>query len=176
MPSPPCGPSGVEKIAPPIEGRSERTVPSTDPLGVDVFRTSESLARALIVYQPRILIVGHRWKRTYLGGQIYRYDPYNYLVLSVPLPAECETEAIPEEPLLLLAINVESAMLGEILLEMHEPSSPAGPTPRGIASTPMTEELGGAVVRLLIGRGRRPAPGVYGGPARQPHPRPPDSP
>jgi AraC-like DNA-binding protein len=67
----------------------------------------------------------------------------------VPLPAECETEASPDEPLLLLAINLEPAMIGEMLLEMDEPPPPAGPTPRGIASTPMSEELGGAVIRLL---------------------------
>ncbi len=35
----------------------------------------------------------------------------------MPLPVECETEASPEEPLLLLAISVEPAMLGELMLE-----------------------------------------------------------
>ena len=40
-------------------------------------------------------------------------------------------------------------MLGEMLLEMDEPPGPAAPTPRGISSTPMSEELGGAVIRLL---------------------------
>lgn len=117
--------------------------------GVEVARVSKSVPRAPIVYQPKILVVGQGRKRAYLGGEVYRYDAYNYLVLSVPLPAECETEASPEEPLLLLAVNVEPTMLGELLLEMDEPSPPAGPTPRGISTTPMTEELGAAVCRLL---------------------------
>src|SRR4051812_44882471 len=117
--------------------------------GVEVARISNSVPRAPVVYEPKILIVGQGRKRAYLGGEVYRYDPYNYLVLSVPLPAECETEASPEEPLLLLAINVEPAMLGEMMLEMDESAPPAGPTPRGISTTPMTEELGGAVCRLL---------------------------
>jgi AraC-like DNA-binding protein len=117
--------------------------------GVEVSRTSKPVPRAPVVYQPKILIVGQGRKRAYLGGEVYRYDAYNYLVLSVPIPAECETEASPEEPLLLLAINVEPTMLGEMMLEMDEPSPPVGPTPRGIFSTPMTEELGGAVIRLL---------------------------
>jgi AraC-like DNA-binding protein len=117
--------------------------------GVEVFRATESVPRAPIVYQPRILIVGQGRKRAYLGGETYVYDAYNYLVLSVPLPAECETEASPEEPLLLLAINVETAMLGEMMLEIDEPSPPVTPTPRGISSTPMNEELAGAVIRLL---------------------------
>src|SRR4051812_47626060 len=117
--------------------------------GVEVARVSKPVPRAPVVYQPKILIVGQGQKRAYLGGEVYQYDAYNYLVLSVPLPAECETEASPEEPLLLLAINVEPAMLGEMMLEMDEPPPPVAPTPLGISSTPMNEELAGAVVRLL---------------------------
>src|SRR6201996_1408907 len=75
--------------------------------GVQGARGSKPVPRAPIVYQPKILIVGQGRKRAYLGGEVYQYDAYNYLVLSVPLPAECETEASPEEPLLLLAVNVE---------------------------------------------------------------------
>jgi AraC-like DNA-binding protein len=117
--------------------------------GVAVARVSKPAARAPVVYRPMILIVGQGRKRAYLGDEVYTYDAYNYLVSSVPLPAECETEASPEEPLLLLAIDIEPTTLGEMLLEMDEFPPPAGATPRGIASTPMTEELGGAVIRLL---------------------------
>lgn len=116
--------------------------------GVEVFRATGSVPRAPIVYLPRILIVGQGRKRAFLGGQTYRYDAYNYLVLSVPLPAECETEARPEEPLLLLAIHVEPSMVGEMLLELDEPS-PVAPTPRGISSSPLNDEIAGAVIRLL---------------------------
>jgi AraC-like DNA-binding protein len=117
--------------------------------GVEVSRRSRSSPRAPVVYQPNIVVVGQGRKRGYLGDKVYQYDPFNYLVLSVPLPAECEWEASPEEPLLLVAINVDPTMLGEMLLEMDEPLPPVGPTPRGISTTPMSEELGGAVIRLL---------------------------
>jgi AraC-like DNA-binding protein len=117
--------------------------------GVEVSRRSRSSPRAPVVYQPNIVVVGQGRKRGYLGDKVYQYDPFNYLVLSVPLPAECEWTASPEEPLLLVAINVDPTMLGEMLLEMDEPLPPIGPTPRGISTTPMSEELGGAVIRLL---------------------------
>jgi len=118
--------------------------------GVQVTRISaSSTQRVPVVYQPKIVIVGQGRKRAYLGGDVYRYDSYNYLVLSVPLPAECEWDASPEEPILLASIDVEPTMLGEMLLEMDEPLAPAGTTPLGISSTPMSEELGGAVIRLL---------------------------
>lgn len=117
--------------------------------GVEVTRRSRSSPRTPVVYQPNIVVVGQGRKRGYLGDKVYQYDPFNYLVLSVPLPAECEWAASPEEPLLLVAINVDPTMLGEMLLEMDEPLPPVGPTPRGISTTPMSEELGGAVIRLL---------------------------
>jgi AraC-like DNA-binding protein len=117
--------------------------------GVELFRASAPIPRAPIVYLPRILIVGQGRKRAFLGGDTYVYDPYNYLVLSVPLPAECETEASPDEPLLLLAIHLEQAMVGEMMLELDEPSPAVNPTPRGIASTSMGPEMAGAVIRLL---------------------------
>jgi hypothetical protein len=100
--------------------------------GVEVARVSQPVPRAPVVYRPKILIVGQGRKRAYLGSEVYRYDAYNYLVLSVPLPAECVTEASPEEPLLLLSISVEPTLLGEMLLEMDEllPLAPGAGEPR----------------------------------------------
>jgi AraC-like DNA-binding protein len=117
--------------------------------GVQVSRASKSMPRHPAVYQPKIVVVGQGRKRGYLGDEVYVYDPFNYLALSVPLPVECEWESSPEEPLLLVAISVEPTMLGEMILEMDEPLPPVGPTPRGISTIPMSEELSGAVIRLL---------------------------
>lgn len=118
--------------------------------GVHVFRGTEGVPRAPMVYRPHIIIVGQGTKRAYLGGRTYTYDPSNYLVLAVPLPAECDAEAEPGKPILMVNIDVDATMVGEMLLEMGEASSArAGETPRGISSTPMTAELGEAVIRLL---------------------------
>lgn len=117
--------------------------------GVLVARHSEPRPRTPVVYEPMIVIVGQGRKHGYLGDEVYVHDPFNYLVLSVPLPVECEWEASPEEPLLLVAIGVEPSTLGEILLEMDDRLPPVSPMPRGISTTPMNEELSGAVIRLL---------------------------
>jgi AraC-like DNA-binding protein len=117
--------------------------------GVELSRRSEPSSRIPVVYQPNIVIVGQGRKRCYLGGQVYQYDPFNYLVLSVPLPAESGWEASPEEPVLILAINPAPAMLGEMILDLDEPLPPAGPISRGISTTPMSDELTGAAIRLL---------------------------
>jgi AraC-like DNA-binding protein len=117
--------------------------------GVRVARHSKPRPRTPVVYQPMIAVIGQGRKRGYLGDEVYVYDPFNYLVLSVPLPVECEWDASEEEPLLILAIKVEPTMLGEIVLEMDEPLPPVHPAPRAISTTPMSEELSEVVIRLL---------------------------
>lgn len=117
--------------------------------GVRVARHSEPRPRTPAVYEPMIVVVGQGRKYGYLGDEVYAYDPFNYLVLSVPLPVECEWEASPENPLLLVTMSVDPTMLGEILLEMDDPLPPVDSIPRGISTTPMSEELSGAVIRLL---------------------------
>ncbi len=73
--------------------------------GVRLVRHSEPRPRTPAIYEPMIVVIGQGRKRAYLGDEVYVYDPFNYLVLSVPLPVECEWEASPEEPLLLVGIK-----------------------------------------------------------------------
>src|SRR3954471_17750833 len=94
--------------------------------GVHVFRGSQSVPRAPMVYTPHTIIVGQGRKRAYLGGEVYQYDPSNYLVLAVPLPAECDAEARPGEPILMVNIEVDATMVGEMLLELDDASPPPG--------------------------------------------------
>lgn len=116
--------------------------------GVNLMRFSAPMQRSPVVYEPSIVILAQGRKRGFLGERIYTYDANNYLVLSVPLPFECETLASPKEPLLGLSISVNPSTLGELLLEMDDRPL-ASDTPQGIYATPLTEELSGATVRLL---------------------------
>lgn len=117
--------------------------------GVRVARHSEPRPRTPVIYEPMIVVIGQGCKRGYLGDEVYAYDPFNCLVLSVPLPVECEWEASPGEPLLLVSIGVEPTMLGEMLLEMDEHLPSVGSMPRAISTAPMSKELSEAVIRLL---------------------------
>jgi AraC-like DNA-binding protein len=117
--------------------------------GVHVFKGSKSVPRAPMVYRPFIIIVGQGRKRAYLGGETYQYDPANYLVLAVPLPAECDAETTSGKPVLMVNIDVDATMVGEMLLEIDGPPARTSETPRGISSTPMSAELAEAVIRLL---------------------------
>jgi AraC-like DNA-binding protein len=117
--------------------------------GVQFIRSNKPFPRMPVVYEPSIVIVGQGKKIGYLGGQVYIYDPYNYLVLSVPLPFECETLATPEEPYLAVSVRVDPVMVGELLIEMDDDIPDKGTAERGIISTPMTDDMISATVRLL---------------------------
>ncbi len=117
--------------------------------GVELVRETSPSPRKPVVYKPRIIVVGQGRKKVYVGDQVLNYDPYNYLVLSVPLPVECEFECSPEEPMLVVAIEVNPTMIGEMILEMDESLPIGGSIPRVIYTTPLDERMGGAVIRLL---------------------------
>lgn len=116
---------------------------------VRFFRSNQYMPRSPWVYEPNIVIVAQGRKLGYLGDEVYTYDPYNYLVLSVPLPLECETMGSPDEPLLAVYISVDATIVSELLLEMDDSSLLSGSVLRGIYSTPLTDELAGATIRLL---------------------------
>jgi AraC-like DNA-binding protein len=117
--------------------------------GVKFIRSNKPFPRMPVVYEPSIVIVGQGRKIGYLGDQVYIYDPFNYLVLSVPLPFECETQATPEEPYLAVSVQVDPVTVGELLIEMDDDGVAGRAVPLGICSTPLTDELISATVRLL---------------------------
>jgi AraC-like DNA-binding protein len=117
--------------------------------GVGVARHSSVQPRMSVVYEPVIVFVGQGRKRSYLADQVYVYDPSTYFVLSVPMPAECEWEGTPEDPVLVLGIKVDPTMLGEIILAMDEPVLPVREMPRAVTTHRLSEQLSSTVIRLL---------------------------
>ena len=49
-------------------------------------------------------------KTGYLGDKKFIYDPNHYLVLSVPMPFECETRGSPEAPMLAVRVKPNSGL------------------------------------------------------------------
>ena len=122
--------------------------------GVKLMRADQSMPRVPVLYEPSIVIVARGRKRGYLGGQTYVYDAHNYLVLSVAMPFECETEVGPDGPMLGVSIKVDLTVLGELLMKMKisprqiTNASTDGGT-LGIFATPVDERMSNAVLRLL---------------------------
>jgi AraC-like DNA-binding protein len=127
----------------------EGTRPSTLD-GVQLMRAALPQPRTAVLYEPSIVIVGQGRKRGYLAGRTYIYDPHNYLVLSVPMPFECETEPGPDGPMLAVSIRIDLAVLSELMMKMdHGPRQLAPNGTYGMCSTPLDLALSEATVRLL---------------------------
>ena len=128
--------------------QGEGFLPSRLP-GVNFMRSTRYVPRSPIVYEPGIFVVAQGRKTGYLGERKIIYDPDRYLVLSVPLPFECETEGSPEAPLLAVSISVTRASIVELLLQMGDVELTNGAHVLAMQSTKLDERLREAVTRLL---------------------------
>ncbi|OLL28830.1 AraC family transcriptional regulator [Burkholderia sp. SRS-W-2-2016] len=117
--------------------------------GVNLMRANRPMPRMPVMYEPCIVIVCQGRKRGYLGDQVFSYDAQQYLVLSVPLPFECETEASEQEPFLGISVRVDLTMVAELLMTLNESQGIAQHEPVGIYSTPLDPALSNAVQRLM---------------------------
>jgi len=111
---------------------------------------SSYYARQPVMYNPSLTIVFQGSKVGYLGNKTFSYDPKNYLMLTVPLPFECETFGTPERPVTGVSIRIDSVMLQDLLMEMgdegfaHQPDQSSG-----ITSGLLDEDILCASERLL---------------------------
>lgn len=121
--------------------------------GVSFMHTTRSIPRSPIAYEPGIFIVAQGRKTAWVGAKKIIYDPGHYMVLSMPLPFECQTEGVPEKPLLAVKIGVTPAAVTELLMQMEElqplNGNGNGSEPQIMEATALDEPLSNAVIRLL---------------------------
>jgi AraC-like DNA-binding protein len=116
---------------------------------VSFMRTARHIRKTPITYEPGIFIVAQGRKVGFLGDKRFVYDPDHYLVLSVPLPFECETYGSPEEPLLAVRVGVTPAAVTELLMQMEQLEPANGSDPQAMQATPLEAVLRDATIRLL---------------------------
>ena len=113
-------------------------------------RADRGYARAPVLYESSLYIVASGRKIGFVGDRRFVYDPNNYLVLSAPLPFECQTDAGTGQPMLGLSVRIAPSVVSE--LAVHMPVRPR-PTVVEAAScvqaTPLDAAMSGAAVRLL---------------------------
>ncbi|MCW1923981.1 AraC family transcriptional regulator [Luteolibacter arcticus] len=117
--------------------------------GVKLMRLGCAMVRGPVSYDPSIVIIAQGRKRGYLGDQVFTYDANHFLVLSVPLPFECETLASPEGPMLGISIGVTPTTIAELMMAMEKPLPIPMGKPEAIRANPLTEPLYDAAVRLV---------------------------
>jgi len=117
---------------------------------VSLIYASQYRPRTPMMYQPGIVILFQGSKTGYLGSTVFQYDASKYLMLTVPLPVECETWASPEIPIAGLCLRVDTASLQDLLIEIGDDDQfqPQLQT-SGIHSAWLTEPMLCAAERLL---------------------------
>lgn len=96
--------------------------------GVGLFKASEAVPRTPLFYDRKIIFIVQGAKRVYLGDLSYEYNAQNFLVLGVPIPAECETLADQDNPLIGIAVDIDTIALSQIVHMIDEFDS--RPTPQ----------------------------------------------
>ena len=118
--------------------------------GVYFYRDEGSSGRQPLLYQSGIIVVGQGSKEIHLGEQCVRYGAYDYLVIGVPLPLECEAFADDDKPILGLSIDVPSNLLHRLvnLLLENQRALPSSNPQLGLMSESMNVPLQQAFERL----------------------------
>lgn len=119
--------------------------------GVNVLYWESAHPRTPVLYEPAIIIVAQGAKIGFVGEKSFRYDAENYLLLTVPLPFECQTIASKEKPFVGVSIDIDTAMLQELLIDLEGEPLDRGESLEciGVNSAAFTEEVLCALERLF---------------------------
>lgn len=111
---------------------------------------SQPSGRTPVMYRPGIVFLFSGYKIGYINDRTFRFDANEYLLLTVPLPFECETFATAEAPLAGLRLDVDIFQLQELLMDIGEdPLFRPAMAESGINSATLSEEILCAAERLL---------------------------
>jgi AraC-like DNA-binding protein len=118
--------------------------------GVNLARTASNFPRHPVLYEPSICVLASGRKKGYVGSHCITWDEHNYLVLTIPLPFECETVAGNNEPLLGVTIRMETSLISELAIKMDvRRKQEATDMDRCFRATPLDARMCDAIVRLL---------------------------
>lgn len=116
--------------------------------GLALIRFAQPTDSVPVLHQPALCIIAQGAKVVMLAEEAYRYDPACHLVVSVDLPLTGQVvEASPERPYLCVRIDLETALLSDLMLQ--HPPAPRGESGRGLHLSRSTPELIDAAARLI---------------------------
>ena len=120
--------------------------------GVTLLRVSQFIPREPVLYEPSAVFVLQGAKHGFVGDKSVFYDAKNYLVLSVPLPFECETQATPDCPMLAVYVHMQREVIAELLASLRWENPVPDLPPATIEAAPLDEKISENLLRLLEAR------------------------
>jgi len=117
--------------------------------GFAVVRREKTSEASPGMYSPCVCLVLQGEKQVWVGTRAYRYNPSNYLVSCLDIPAIAQvTVATPKEPFVCLKLELRASVVYEILQETS-PATPGEEAEGGFYVEKVTPELAEAFIRLL---------------------------
>lgn len=118
--------------------------------GAVVYRVTAPEVPTPTFYGASLILVGAGEKHGTLRDRTFVYNPSHYLAVTSPLPMLCRTIASAAEPLLSLVVEIDLALLRELLIEINEPPTPAASRSfEPVFRAPLPRSLEDAGARLL---------------------------
>lgn len=87
---------------------------------VKIYKSSVDSPRNPLIYNQGILIILEGEKRIYTPHKTIIYNNENYLVLTVPLPLECEAIREKSKPIIGITIDIKTNLLNQIINELDD--------------------------------------------------------
>ena len=117
--------------------------------GVRCIKLSAPNARLPAAYEPSICIILQGSKRVLLDEEIYRYEPPQFLAVSVDLPLLGQVlEASTDRPYLCFQIGIDARQISELIAQSEEPHLPSSGSTRGLFVGTMDDATQDAALRL----------------------------
>lgn len=135
--------------------RIKRVLPNdgkAEPIkGLHFMRVSQHQEPIHGVSFPSFCGIAQGSKEMYLGEDLYRYDPYHYLLATIELPIVIhQIDASPERPCLNFQLELDPALVASVMMEtdLPAPRKNSGSS-RALDVSPLNDTLLEAVVRLV---------------------------
>jgi len=102
------------------------------------------------LFQPSFCFVAQGRKRASVGGEVFLYDPFHYLIFTVDLPVAFEIEAPSKElPYLGMSLNLDSALVASVIVESGIRIKKGDASVKAMNVSAIDADLLDAVARLI---------------------------
>jgi AraC-like DNA-binding protein len=118
--------------------------------GFRISRASHPSEPVRSVYEPSFCFVAQGSKRALLGGEVFRYDPRNYLIFTVDLPVAFQVEhASEKEPYLGFRLALDPALVASVVMDSEIQIKKSEASTKAMNVSSVDADLLDAVVRLV---------------------------
>ncbi len=118
--------------------------------GLTIVRAHHETSSNHIIVRPALCIVVQGAKWTTFGGQRFEYGAGQALVVSVEMPAVGRIiEASPEEPYLGVIVELDLAVMREVVEALDDPPTTRGERARGVFVSDFDRSLADCIVRTV---------------------------